>query len=93
MSIWNFDILSELGKGAYSKVYKVQRITDWKMYALKKVDISNQTDKEKANALGEVRLLAGLKSDFIVEYKEAFIDDESGSLCLVMDYAENGDAF
>jgi len=77
MSIWNFEVLEELGKGAYSKVYKVQRITDRKIYALKKVDLANQTDKEKANALNEVRLLSSLKSDFIVEYKESFIDEET----------------
>lgn len=27
----------------------------------------------------------------MIAYKEAFFDDESGSLCLVMEYAEGGD--
>lgn len=36
--------------------------------------------------------MSSIKSDFIVEYKESFIDSETKSLCLVMDFAENGDA-
>lgn len=38
------------------------------------------TDKEKQNALNEVRILASIKHPNIVSYKEAFIDDASSTL-------------
>lgn len=34
-----------LGKGAYSSVYKVQRIVDKEFYALKKVKLLNLSEK------------------------------------------------
>ena len=51
MSLKNFEILDQLGKGAYSVVYKVRRKCDSQEYALKKVFLKNLTDKEKENAL------------------------------------------
>ena len=50
------------------------------MYALKKVKMLNLSDKEKENALNEVRILASINQPNIVEYKEAFIDEPSSSL-------------
>lgn len=38
------------------------------------------SDKEKENALNEVRILASIKHRNIVSYKEAFIDEPSQSL-------------
>jgi NIMA (never in mitosis gene a)-related kinase len=37
MSMKNFEILSKLGEGAFSVVYKVRRTSDGLVYALKKV--------------------------------------------------------
>lgn len=48
-------------------------------------------EKEKVNALNEVRLLASVKHPNIVQYKESFIDESSQTLCLVMEYADDGD--
>ena len=62
------------GEGAYSSVYKVQRHADGEIYALKKVKMNNLSDKEQENALNEVRILASVKSPFIVGYKHAFIE-------------------
>ena len=58
----DFQILSKLGEGAYSIVYKVMRKVDKKIYALKKVKLLNLSEKEKQNSLNEVRLLASIKS-------------------------------
>jgi NIMA (never in mitosis gene a)-related kinase len=35
------------------------------------------TEKEKKNALNEVRILASIKHPYIISYKEAFIDESS----------------
>lgn len=61
-------------------MYKVKRIADGMEYALKKVKMQNLSDKEKQNALNEVRILASIRSQFVVQYKEAFIDEQSQSL-------------
>ena len=68
----DFQIISKLGEGAYSTVFKVKRIIDNQIYALKKVKLMNLSEKEKENSLNEVRILASVKSNFVVSYKEAF---------------------
>ncbi|CAI2360818.1 unnamed protein product [Moneuplotes crassus] len=93
MSLDDFENLSLLGDGAYSSVYKVKRISDGQIYALKKVKVGNLTDKEKENALNEVRILASIKNPCVICYKESFIDPDSQSLCLVIEYADDGDLF
>ena len=76
----NFQILSKLGEGAYSVVYKVKRLIDNNIYALKKVKLLNLSDKEKSNALNEVRILASLNSSYVIMYKEAFFDENESCL-------------
>ena len=58
----------------------MRRQEDNDVYALKKVKMLNLSDKEKENALNEVRILASISHPNIVSYKEAFIDDSSSSL-------------
>lgn len=87
----NFEILSWIGEGAYSSVYKVKWISDNQVYALKKVKLRSLSQKEKENALNEVWILASIECEYVVGYKEAFFDDPSSSLCIVMEYANNGD--
>jgi NIMA (never in mitosis gene a)-related kinase len=91
--VGDFTVIKKLGDGAYSSVYKVQRIDDNEVYALKKVKMLSLTDKEKENALNEVRILASIDHPNVIGFKEAFIDEPSSSLCLVMEYADNGDVF
>ena len=76
-SLEEFKMLGSLGDGAYSKVYKVKRIADGQLYALKMVILKNLSEKEKENAINEVRILASIKHGNIISYKEAFIDRAS----------------
>ena len=78
----DFQIISKLGEGAYSTVFKVKRIIDNQIYALKKVKLMNLSEKEKENSLNEVRILASVKSNFVVSYKEAFFDEKDNTLCI-----------
>jgi NIMA (never in mitosis gene a)-related kinase 1/4/5 len=73
-------VYGSVGEGAYSSVYNVRRLLDNKTYALKKVKMSKLSDKEKENALNEVRILASIQSKSICAYHEAFIDEASQSL-------------
>ena len=87
----NFEIMEKLGKGSFSKVYKVRRKIDNKIYALKKMQILDTSEKQKINSLNEIRVLASINSKYIINYKEAFFDTKDSSLCLVMEYADKGD--
>ena len=89
----DFQIISKLGEGAYSTVFKVKRNIDQKIYALKKVKLLNLSEKEKENSLNEVRILASVKSNFVVSYKEAFFDEKDNTLCIVMEFADRGDLY
>ena len=87
----NFKLLEIVGEGTYSKVYKSYRKSDGCIYALKKVNILELNQKEKLNALNEIRILASLDNDYIINYKEAFFDVENTCLSIVMEYADSGD--
>ena len=89
----DFQIISKLGEGAYSTVFKVRRNIDNKIYALKKVKLLNLSEKEKENSLNEVRILASVKSNFVVSYKEAFFDEQDNTLCIIMEFADRGDLY
>lgn len=65
-SLNDFTIESKLGEGAYSSVYLVKRLADGIEYALKKVKIMNLSEKEKENALNEIRILASIEHGNIV---------------------------
>ena len=86
-------IISKLGEGAYSTVYKVKRNIDNNVYALKKVKLLNLSEKEKQNSLNEVRLLASIKSNYVISYKEAFFDEKDRTLGIVMEFADDGDLY
>jgi len=60
MSLQDFEVIKRLGEGAYSSVYQVKRLEDGMEYALKKVKMGKLSDKEKENALNEVRILASI---------------------------------
>ena len=88
-----FKILSKIGEGSYSTVLKVQRIEDGNIYALKRVKFYKLSEKEKENALNEIRILASVKNKNVISYKEAFFIEKDSSLGIVMEYADNGDLF
>ncbi|CAI2386759.1 unnamed protein product [Moneuplotes crassus] len=93
MALANFEFTEEIGKGVYASVHKVKRIDNGITYAMKKVPLLNLSEKEKSNSLNEVRILASIKHQNIVTFKEAFIDHPSETLCIVMEYAHEGDLF
>lgn len=91
MSISDFETIRELGKGSFGSVFLVKRKADNSLYAMKRVIIGSMTQKEKENSLNEVRLLASIKSKYVIAYKEAFFDEKSQSLNIIMEYADDED--
>jgi serine/threonine protein kinase len=90
-SLADFKNIKLLGEGAFAAVYKVLRRADEKIYAIKKVKLPSLSDKEKHNALNEIRLLASVQQDNIVSYKDAFFDDKTRCLCIVTECCDGGD--
>ena len=91
MSLNDFEIGKELGKGAFGSVFIVKRKQDKKIQAMKQVPIIGLSKKEKNNAFNEVRILASLSHKNIIGYKEAFYDNNSETLNIIMEYADDGD--
>ena len=82
--IKNFEVIKKIGEGAFGQVYQVRRKFDNEIYAMKKVRMVGMKEKEKLNALNEIRILASLNDEYIIKFKEAFYDELSGYLCIVM---------
>lgn len=59
--------------------------------SLTQIRMSRIKEKDRQNALNEVRILASEQGEHVIEFKEAFYDDSSSHLCLVMEYAARGD--
>ena len=91
MSLKDFEILKDIGTGSFGIVFLVKRHLDNKKYALKRVKLSKLTNKEKINSLNEIRFLASLSHQNIIGYKESFFEDNSDTLNLVLEYADDGD--
>ena len=58
---------------------------------MKQVKFGALATKDKKNALNEIRILASIKHQNVIVYKEAFFDEEEGTLCIVMELADSGD--
>ena len=90
-SIDNYEIIKEIGKGSFSNVYLVKKKDNLKEFALKKVNFSSMSSKEKENALKEVNFLAEIKDSNVIGYEDSFYDNNTNILYLVMEYAPFGD--
>ena len=49
------------------------------------------SEKEKENALNEVRIQASVRHPNVCRYKEAFFEESTNCLCIVMEFCDNGD--
>ena len=91
MSLEDFEYGRILGKGVFGSVLIVKRKEDKEIYAMKRVKIGGLTKKELENSFNEVRLLASLNHKNVIGYREAFYDQKSKTLNIVMEYADDGD--
>jgi len=51
-TVKDFKVVKRLGKGAFGEVYKVQRISDGEVYAMKKINISRCGRRLELSACG-----------------------------------------
>ena len=81
-----YKIIKEIGKGGFSKVYKVKN--ENKEYALKEIPLDNKKDEEKIRR--EAKILSNIdNNEYIVKYYDSYKDEKS--FYILMEYCEGID--
>ena len=91
MSLNDYEILKQIGTGAFSTVSLVKSKKDNMIYALKRVELNKMMPNEKDNSLNEIRLLSSVNHVNIISYKESFYEEDTNTLNLILEYADAGD--
>lgn len=86
----DFEILGQIGKGSYGVVYKCKRKLDSRIYVLKEIRLAGATKKEIESAVSECHILARIDSDYVVRYFDSFVESETETLWMVMEYCGSG---
>ena len=81
-----YQILQEMGRGAFSTVYKIQSKSANKIYCLKKINLKKTTDKKN-----EINILSKLSHPNLVRYITSIIDKEG--IYIIMEFCEYGDLY
>eukprot|EP00927_Polykrikos_kofoidii_P084900 TRINITY_DN9087_c0_g1_i1.p1 TRINITY_DN9087_c0_g1~~TRINITY_DN9087_c0_g1_i1.p1 ORF type:complete len:885 (-),score=157.07 TRINITY_DN9087_c0_g1_i1:68-2722(-) len=87
----DYDFGQVLGRGSFGVVHRVRRIKDGRTFVCKLIPLKTMTKKARDDANMEVTLLRKVSSgsDFIVQYIESFVAEDS--LHIVMEFCEHGD--
>ncbi|CAD8091437.1 unnamed protein product [Paramecium primaurelia] len=92
LSVDDFEMLNQLGKGAFGKVYKVKKKDNNKIYALKAMNKKQIFDSNlEQNAVIEKEVLNNSKHPFIVHLKYSF--QSKTKLYFVMEYIDGGEFY
>ena len=81
-----YEILQEMGRGAFSTVYKIKSKIDNNIYCLKKINIKKTPDKTN-----EINILSKLSHPNLVQYISSCSDDEG--IYIVMEFCIYGDLY
>lgn len=83
--------LKIIGQGAYGKVYQVQHRETKVIYAMKKISLAQQSEKETQSTLNEITILCSFDHENICGYVEAFVSLDLNYMYIVMEYIGGGD--
>ena len=82
----NYDILQEMGRGAFSTVYKIKSKSDNALYCLKKINIRKTPDRKN-----EINILSKLNHPNLVKYITSYEDEEG--IYIIMEFCIYGDLY
>ena len=80
-----YSVGSKLGQGAQSVVYKVVRIEDYKVFALKLIKIDS--DEAREDVLNECRLMMHLHCEQLIRCEEVY--EHANQIWVILEYMED----
>jgi NIMA (never in mitosis gene a)-related kinase len=86
-----YEVIAEIGKGSFGRVYKIKRRSDGKDLVWKELNYGKMTEKEKSMVVSEVNILRELRHPNITRYYDRIIDKERAYLYIVMEFCAGGD--
>ncbi len=81
-----YEIIQEMGRGAFSTVYKIKSKSDNTIYCLKKINIKKTPDRKN-----EVNILSKLNHPNLVKYISSYEDEEG--IYIIMEFCIYGDLY
>jgi len=89
-----YDILEQIGKGAFGAAWIIQtRGTDSappRRYVLKKIPLARLSERQRQLSIQERQLVAALRHPYVVPYHRSWIE-KSHTICIVMRHCDGGD--
>ena len=86
----NYIKLYMIGKGSGGNcVYKVKSLLNKEEYAMKRILIDINEEKERNTYFNEIEVFKRLHHCNLIKYQESFI--HKNKLCIIMEYANQGD--